>query len=1049
MKKLYKIFAAAALGMAAVGCIKEDFAPAAGEITNEGGEGVIVSASLPLETKVSYEMDAANKLIKTSWEEGDKFYMYSTWNISNGYEFTQTGAISEDGKFTNFQTTEEGTKRISANSGILFSYPTVYKSSSNGGLRIKALDGTLEKALESDMMYAYVKTDSKKVIPNIEFQRVTSFFEIKDLDFGAGVNATLKRVYVIGTPVGGVAKINTSTGEISTVERDMTIVIEPAEWTITDGKPDKKDPLYAAFIPVPGNQAGEEITLTFMMEDGSTYVKTWKTSSAYTAGNMYQVTGAVEKAITFNIQFEDPEVKNILVGGNNFHGNDLNGDGELSNVEASLITSLKWMFYQNSRIEKFNEFVYFTGISTFVGSSSTGGGGFLQCTNLKEITLPPTVDVIGSDAFNGCTALEKFVVPETVEKINAGAFRNCTNLKEITIPATVNYMGSGLTFANCTSLKTVNWPAATTTIPGSTFMESGLETFTIPETITEIGQQAFMNCTALKSITIPSSVKMIGASAFKGCTGISAFTVPSGVENIGNEAFFGTKATTFSIPASVTTIGQKAFNSNPSITNFTIESGSAYSVSEDVSMIVKTSGDVVEAVSFFGNKSEITFPANVTKIGNYFAQGSPDLVKVNIPAVSSLGNGVFQDCPKLTTAVYAAGATTTGNNTFQNCVALVDVTLPEAATQLGSNLFSGCTALKSVTIPSAVTKINSGVFTNCSSLEEVALPSSLTEIVNNLFKGCASLKKIDIPASVTKIGNTAFQGCTSLVELKLPETITTIPTGMIQDCSSITSITIPESVTTINANAFRNSGLTSFTFPSKVTAINGTLFMDCKNLKSLTIPATIKTIANGAFQGSGLETLTIPEGITKLSGSTFKNCLSLTKVVLPASLNTLSGSEFSGCTALKTVEMPGVTKIGNSEFEKCTALETLTFPEGLTAISTWCCTGCTSLKTINFPSTLTKFNTWAFEKCSSLKSVTIPAAVTSYGSLTFDGCTALEEVIVLSTTPCNIGSNVFPFATNDDLVIYVPDSAIEAYKAHASWSAEAFAGRIFAMSTRE
>lgn len=1047
MKKFYRYISAALFALAAVACVKEEFAPVTEEIEILDDEQIVVSASLPIDTKVSYTMDADNKVVKTSWEEGDKFYMYTTWTQS-GYDFTQTGAISEDGKFTNFTASSTALSRVSANAGLLFTYPIVYKNNNSGGLRIGALDGTLDKALASDFMYGFVKADAQKNIPNIEFNRLTSFFEIKDLDFGAGVNGTVKMIYLNCPTIGWRITFNTSTG-VPSYDQSATLVCTPAEWTITDGKPDKTDPLYMAFFPTADAKEGDDVTLTFLMTDGSTYVKSWKTSSAYTGGNMYQVTGKVEKPVTFNIQFEDPVVKEILVGNNNWYGNDLNGDGELSNVEASLLSSLNWMFYQNTKIEKFNEFVYFTGITTFIGSSSTGGGGFIGCTALKEITLPSSVSVIGSDAFNGCTSLETFTVPETVKKINAGAFRNCTALKEITIPSTVTYMGEGSTFAGCTSLKTLTWPASTPVIGASTFMDSALETFTIPETVTEIGNQAFMNCKGIKDIDIPSSVTKIGASAFANCTGITEIAVPEGVTTLGNQAFFNTSLKTVSLPSTITSIGSKAFNQNPNITKFTIAEGSPYSVSEDKSILVKTTGDVVEAVGFFGNKTEVVFPANVNKIGASFADGSPDLVKVTIPAVTNFGANTFANCPKLTTAVYAAEATTTGNNTFQNCTALTDVTLPTAITQLGSNLFNGCTALKTVTIPAGVTKINSGVFRN-SGIEEIALPESLTEIVADLFNGCKSLKNITIPASVKKInqnafkdctslaeieiptsvttiGNAVFSGCTGLTDLKLPESITTISNSLLMNCTGIKSITLPESVTTIQVNAFKGSGLTGFTFPSKVTKIESSVFAECKGLKTVTIPETIKTIAMWAFQNSGLESITIPSSVTKLEMYTFE-----------------------GCANLKTVNLPEtLTSIGQNLFAKCTSLETITFPESLTKLANSIFDGCTSLKTVNLPQSLTALGTFTFQNCTALKSFTVPSKVTSLGALTFSGCTALEEVILQNPTPCSVSTSTFPLDTNEDLVFYVPDDAIEAYKTHTSWAADAFAGRIFAISTRE
>ena len=147
--------------------------------------------------------------------------------------------------------------------------------------------------------------------------------------------------------------------------------------------------------------------------------------------------------------------------------------------------------------------------------------------------------------------------------------------------------------------------------------------------------------------------------------------------------------------------------------------------------------------------------------------------------------------------------------------------------------------------------------------------------------------------------------------------------------------------------------------------------------------------------------------------------------------------------------MPGVTSIKMSAFADCKSLETMVVPEGVTSLPNWVFQNCESLKNITLPSTLTSISTWVFENCKSLVSITIPSKVTSYGSGVWTGCTSLKEVILQNETPCNINKSAFPLDTNEDLVIYVPDASLEAYKAHAAWSVEEFKGRIYAISTRQ
>jgi hypothetical protein len=62
---------------------------------------------------------------------------------------------------------------------------------------------------------------------------------------------------------------------------------------------------------------------------------------------------------------------------------------------------------------------------------------------------------------------------------------------------------------------------------------------TIPNSVIEIGKEAFRDCTSLESVTIPDSVTSIGNFAFQGCTNLTSITIPSSVTSIGAYAFRG------------------------------------------------------------------------------------------------------------------------------------------------------------------------------------------------------------------------------------------------------------------------------------------------------------------------------------------------------------------------------------------------------------------------------------------------------------------------------------------------------------------------------
>lgn len=83
-----------------------------------------------------------------------------------------------------------------------------------------------------------------------------------------------------------------------------------------------------------------------------------------------------------------------------------------------------------------------------------GDRAFHKCTSIKEISLPQKISKIPIECFHRCYSLEKVILPENLNEICSLAFNSCFNLKELTIPASVNILRPSA-FSNCSSLKTV------------------------------------------------------------------------------------------------------------------------------------------------------------------------------------------------------------------------------------------------------------------------------------------------------------------------------------------------------------------------------------------------------------------------------------------------------------------------------------------------------------------------------------------------------------------------------------------------------------------
>ena len=225
------------------------------------------------------------------------------------------------------------------------------------------------------------------------------------------------------------------------------------------------------------------------------------------------------------------------------------------------------------------------------------------------VVIPPTISSwpvtkIGEDAFQDNTTITSVTIPANVTEIGSNAFAGCTNL------TSVNYEGdwSNLTIqsgnpavqdaANAplfdfefippdnTAVIVTNYKyngaAADVTIPSryqgkpvtmighAAFFNSAVTSVTIPDSVTSISDEAFINCPKLTNISIPNSVTYIGFSAFSSCTSLKSITLPSSLSFISGALFLGcSQLTTIHIPVSVTSIGNNAFADCPSLMTVT------------------------------------------------------------------------------------------------------------------------------------------------------------------------------------------------------------------------------------------------------------------------------------------------------------------------------------------------------------------------------------------------------------------------------------------------------------------------------------------------
>ena len=201
----------------------------------------------------------------------------------------------------------------------------------------------------------------------------------------------------------------------------------------------------------------------------------------------------------------------------------------------------------------------------------------------------------------------------------------------------------------------------------------------------------------IRRVVIEDGITHIGADAFQQCSNLEYVEIPAGVNSVGYAAF----VSCYSLKRIEVAAGNRSFKQID---------GVLYS---------------------YDGKTLVCFPC-----------GRSDTSYQIADTVTTIGEGAFLGCGKLTEVKFPASVTSIGAAAFYNCGALRDVTLPEKLTSIGGSAFCDCTSLESVKIPSGVTDIPFRAFGYCDRLSSVSIPAGVTAIREKAFADCFALKDV-------------------------------------------------------------------------------------------------------------------------------------------------------------------------------------------------------------------------------------------------------------------------------------------------------------------
>ncbi len=566
---------------------------------------------------------------------------------------------------------------------------------------------------------------------------------------------------------------------------------------------------------------------------------------------------------------------------------------------------------------------------------------------IYEVDEACKLKTIMTKAFYG-TGITSFVIPNSVETLGESIFESCRKLNTVTLSRNLKVFDNA--FNGCKAVIQmpegggINFDAIDGGVIYSKDKTTLLmypvgkrdETYTVPYGIEEIATGAFAGNKFIKKVFIPNTVSKIGEQAFLNCYALEEVEFES-------DSVIHTDEDGNNIPiAQSLTVGITNRKNNTS----------SYPSTPSASSLLGNSHVFRSCESL----KRVNFPKRTVSVGRFTFYNCLNLEEVTFESgceMQVMEALMFANCSKLRTVTLPDGLERLGvayntsteeinNNSlaygavFSNCTALQSITLPNTLKYISKQAFYNC-GITSIVIPANVERIGVNAFENCLNLKtvEFARGSNLEYFVyldtgvsdedgnSYIFQNCSALESVILPYSLLSLGKCAFKNCESLTTVKYWN-----GSGTSESVNAV--VGLPTNLKYIGQSSFFNTALGDITGAADPQTV----------LSTLNIPSSVYFIGQDAFLGTKIKEVRFAEGEnvvieagSKSTGGVFNSCTLLEKV------------DFGGRTIKSGTAASAVNVLGKYTFYNCTALEqVINVSDALKTIDQYAFYGCTALK---------------------------------------------------------------------------------------------------------